>query len=121
MNEKDGAAGAPEVINGIQSLHDRIDELHRLVAQRLEAEGMHAGAWLHEHSGVVHPRPGLPAWRRRTEGELRWPVAVTTAAAKTGSVEKRGSASYLPGRHHPPIREEHHVRNVVARRRSRVR
>ena len=81
MNEKDGASGAPEVIDGIQSLHDRIDELHHLVAQRLEAEGMHAGAWLHEHSGVVHPRPGLPAWRRRTEGELRWPVAVTTAAA----------------------------------------
>src|ERR1700761_588648 len=81
MNEKDGAAGAPEVIDGIQSLHDRIDELHRLVAQRLEAEGMHAGAWLHENSGVGHPRPGLPAWRRRTEGELRWPVAVTTAAA----------------------------------------
>src|ERR1700761_7292724 len=81
MNEKDGAAGAPEVIDGIQSLHDRIDELHRLVAQRLEAEGMHPGGWLHDPSGVVTPRPGLPAWRRRTEGELRWPVAVTTAAA----------------------------------------
>src|ERR1700739_4536203 len=81
MNEKDGAAGAPEVLDGIQSLHDRIDDLHRLVAQQLEAEGMHAGAWLHDHPGTAHPRPGLPAWRRRTEGELRWPVAVTTAAA----------------------------------------
>ena len=72
---------APEVIDGIRSLHSRIDDLHRLVAQRLEAEGVHAGAWLHEAAGAVHQRPGLPAWRRRTEGELRWPVTVTTALA----------------------------------------
>jgi uncharacterized membrane protein len=70
---------APEVIDGIRSLHSRIDELHRLVAQRLEAEGMHAGEWLHETGGAAHQRSGLPAWRRRTEGELRWPVALTTA------------------------------------------
>jgi hypothetical protein len=72
---------APEVIDGIRSLHSRIDDLHRLVAQRLEAEGVHAGEWLHEAAGAVHQRPGLPAWRRRTEGELRWPVAITTAVA----------------------------------------
>jgi uncharacterized membrane protein len=72
---------APEVIDGIRSLHSRIDDLHRLVAQRLEAEGVHAGEWLHEAAGAVHQRPGLPAWRRRTEGELRWPVAITTALA----------------------------------------
>jgi uncharacterized membrane protein len=71
---------APEVIDGIRSLHSRIDELHRLVAQRLEAEGMHAGEWLHETGGPAHQGPSLPAWRRRTEGELRWPVALTTAA-----------------------------------------
>jgi uncharacterized membrane protein len=70
---------APEVIDGIRSLHSRIDDLHRLVAQRLEAEGVHAGEWVHEAAGAVHQRPGLPAWRRRTEGELRWPVALTTA------------------------------------------
>jgi uncharacterized membrane protein len=40
---------------------------------------MHAGEWLHETGGAAHQRPGLPAWRRRTEGELRWPVALTTA------------------------------------------
>jgi hypothetical protein len=73
-NEKDGATAAPEIIDGIQSLHDRIDELHRLVAHRLEAEGIQAGSRLHEQAT-------LPAWRRKTEGELRWPVAVTTAAA----------------------------------------
>ena len=71
---------APEVIEGIRSLHARIDELQRLVAQRLEAEGMHAGEWLHEGGGPAHHGPSLPAWRRRTEGELRWPVALTTAA-----------------------------------------
>ena len=70
---------APEVIDGIRSLHSRIDELQRLVAQRLEAEGMHAGEWLHEAGGPTHQGPSLPAWRRRTEGELRWPVALTTA------------------------------------------
>jgi hypothetical protein len=70
---------APEVIDGIRSLHGRIDELQRLVAQRLEAEGVHAGAWLHEAAGTAHQRSSLPAWRRRTQGELRWPVALTTA------------------------------------------
>jgi uncharacterized membrane protein len=73
-------AAAPEVIDGIRSLQGRIDELHQLVAQRLEADGMHAGDWLHERAGAVHGRPALPAWRRETEGELRWPVALATAA-----------------------------------------
>ena len=76
--ENDGPSG-PEVAEGIQSLHHRIDELHRLVAQRLEVEGVQAGTWLHSAAGVVHARPSLPAWRRKTQGELRWPVAITTA------------------------------------------
>jgi len=74
-----GEPAAPEVAEGIRSLHDRIDDLHRLVAQRLEAEGGHAGEWLHERAATVHPRSALPAWRRKTQGELRWPVAVTVA------------------------------------------
>jgi uncharacterized membrane protein len=77
---QEGPAAPPEVVDGIRSLHDRIDELHRLVAQRLEAEGVHAGEWLHDRAAAVHQRPTLPAWRRRTQGELRWPVAVTVAA-----------------------------------------
>jgi uncharacterized membrane protein len=72
-------ATAPQVADGIRSLHDRIDDLHRLVAQRLETEGVHAGEWLHERTTAVHPRSMLPAWRRKTQGELRWPVAVTVA------------------------------------------
>ena len=72
---------APQVADGIRSLHDRIDELHRLVAQRLEPEGVHAGEWLHERTAAVHPHSVLPAWRRRTQGEVRWPVTITVAAA----------------------------------------
>jgi Protein of unknown function (DUF1345) len=76
-----GSAEAPEVIAEIRSLHDRIDELHHLVEQRLSTDGVHAGEWLHEAAGVVRQRDPLPAWRRETEGEQRWPVTVTTAVA----------------------------------------
>ena len=72
---------APEVIEGIRTLHARIDELHHLVAQRLETQGVHAGEWLHEQSGALHLRTAVPAWRRRTQGEIRWPVTFTVAAA----------------------------------------
>ena len=65
----------PEVIDGIRSLHERIDDLHRLVVQRLAAEGGEAESWLHTHAETAY----RPAWRRKTEGEVRWPVAVTTA------------------------------------------
>jgi uncharacterized membrane protein len=68
-----------EVIDGIQSLHHRIDELHQLVTQRLEAESVHTGEWLLSRAGATRQRPTLPAWRRKTQGELRWPVAITTA------------------------------------------
>jgi hypothetical protein len=76
-----GDPAAPEVIDGIKTLHSRIDELHRLVAQRLETQGVHAGEWLHEHPGALHPRSFVPAWRRVTRGEIRWPVTITVAAA----------------------------------------
>jgi hypothetical protein len=73
---------APDVIDGIRSLHARIDELHRVVAQRLEAEGVRtAGEWLHDRAGAVaHEARAIPAWQRRTQGELRWPVTLITAA-----------------------------------------
>ena len=44
-----------------------------MVAERLEAEGVHAG--------VQHQTQRLPAWRRRTQGEARWQVAICTAVA----------------------------------------
>jgi hypothetical protein len=77
-----GNNAAPEVIDEVRSLHSRIDDLHRLVERRLDAEGVQAGEWLHEAAGAVHQRAiTLPAWRRKTPGELRWPVTITTAVA----------------------------------------
>jgi len=70
-----------QVLHGIQSLHERIDQLQSVVGQRLEAEGVHAGSLLHAHDGAeMRPRQ-LPAWRRRTQGEARWQVALCTAVA----------------------------------------
>jgi hypothetical protein len=73
-------ADDPHVLNGIRSLHDRMDELQRLVAQRLESAGMPATSLLHAHVEGAH-QPMLPAWRRRTQGEARWQVAICTAIA----------------------------------------
>ncbi len=74
---------APEVLDGIRSLHERLDDLQRLVVGRLETEDVHtAGEWLHARADTaVHAARAVPAWQRRTEGELRWPVALTTAVA----------------------------------------
>jgi uncharacterized membrane protein len=71
--------GDAHVIEGIQSLHERIDELQRAVTQGLAVEGMHAGSWLHEHAGALHQPHQVPAWRRRTKGEARWQVTLCVA------------------------------------------
>src|SRR3984885_12546501 len=73
----------PEVMDGIRSLHERLDELQRLVAGRLGTEDVRtAGQWLHARADTaVHAARAVPAWQRRTQGELRWPVTVTTAVA----------------------------------------
>jgi uncharacterized membrane protein len=79
---RDGQAAPPggaHVIEGIRSLHDRIDELQRAVAQGLATEGMHAGSWLHGHAGGQHQPHLAPAWRRRTRGEARWQVTLCVA------------------------------------------
>ena len=68
------------VLNGIKSLHERLDELQHVVAQRLEAAGMPATSLLHARIEGEHP-PQAPAWRRHTEGEARWQVALCTAVA----------------------------------------
>jgi hypothetical protein len=73
---------APEVLDGIRSLHERLDELQRMIAGRLDTEGVRTGDWLHTQADTaVHAARAVPAWQRRTQGELRWPVAVTTAVA----------------------------------------
>jgi hypothetical protein len=85
----------PEVLAGIRALHERIDELHRVVAHGLEVDGvrtdgidaerMHsAGEWMRARSlagAALHAARAIPAWQRRTQGELRWPVTLTTAVA----------------------------------------
>jgi hypothetical protein len=73
-------ADTAHVLNGIQSLHERLDELQHVVAQRLESAGMPATSLLHARIEGGH-QPQLPAWRRRTEGEARWQVALCTAVA----------------------------------------
>jgi hypothetical protein len=62
-----------EVIAEIRQLRARLEEVHHLVTHRLAAEGTTAGQWLRDHP------VSLPAWRRRTQGELRWPVTLTVA------------------------------------------
>jgi hypothetical protein len=62
-----------EVIAEIRELRARLEEVHHLVTHRLAAEGTTAGQWLRDHPVT------LPAWRRRTQGELRWPVTLTVA------------------------------------------
>lgn len=74
MSENDDVAAA-DVTAGIQSLHARLDELHHLVT--LLPGGAQAGAWARSHAGAA--REHVPAWRRPTQGELRWPVALATA------------------------------------------
>jgi hypothetical protein len=69
------------VIEGIRSLHDRIDELQHLVGQRLTAEGVQAGSWLQGHATAQHQPRQMPAWRRRTSGEARWQVTICVAVA----------------------------------------
>jgi hypothetical protein len=87
INDKDAPLAPPvdpvgsEVIDGIRSLHERIEELHRVFTQRLEPESVHAaGEWLHGRAGAaLHTAQVIPAWQRRTKGELRWPVTLTAA------------------------------------------
>jgi hypothetical protein len=43
-----------------------------------------AGEWMHAHSlagAALHAAHWVPAWQRRTRGEQRWPVTLTTGVA----------------------------------------
>jgi uncharacterized membrane protein len=55
------------VAEGIRSLHERLDDLERLIAGRAETATTAADE--------------VPAWRRPTAGEARWQVALATAVA----------------------------------------
>ncbi len=70
-------------MEGIRSLHERLDELQRLVAARLDTEGVRtAGEWLHTRADTATcTLPGRSLRGSAAQGELRWPVTVTTAVA----------------------------------------
>jgi hypothetical protein len=71
-----GSAHSDAHSEGMRSLHGRLDDLEKVVAKRLAAEGKREAHWVAEHADVRHQ---LPAWRRRTQGETRWTVATVTA------------------------------------------
>jgi hypothetical protein len=60
--------GTARIMAGIESLHARLDALEAAGRSELGAAGRLA----------IRP---VPAWRRETEGEARWQVALATAAA----------------------------------------
>jgi hypothetical protein len=65
------------VAEGTRSLHQRLDELERLIVARAAMPGDRADEWLHRPGGVhLH----VPAWKRATRGEARFQVAICTAA-----------------------------------------
>jgi uncharacterized membrane protein len=71
---KDPPADSALILQGIRALHERLDELERRVAPQLglgPAGAQHPG----QEAGVV------PAWKRPTEGENRWPAAAAVALA----------------------------------------
>ena len=73
------------ILEGIQALHDRLDELERRIAPG-ERPGLGAPAASVPSPGGPAPAarvPGgpalVPAWKRPTEGEARWQAAVAVA------------------------------------------
>src|SRR6516225_6892369 len=61
------------IMEGIRALHDRLDRLERRI---VPSERILPG----ERAGPGERR-SVPAWKRPTEGETRWQVALAVAAA----------------------------------------
>ena len=67
------------ILDGIRALHNRLDEFEHRVSPAGHSDPAGQGG----PGGRTGPR-GLgfiPAWKRRTEGEARWQVAVAVAVA----------------------------------------
>jgi uncharacterized membrane protein len=71
-DEPDGA----RILQGIRALHERLDQLERLVVPQ-ERSGR-AGQ---QHPGQTGTPGFVPAWKRPTEGEARWQAAAAVAVA----------------------------------------
>jgi uncharacterized membrane protein len=67
--QRDRGADSRLILESVRALHARLDELEGRVAHPLRAD---AGA-----GGAVP----VPAWKRRTEGEARWPPTVAVLIA----------------------------------------
>jgi hypothetical protein len=74
------------ILEGIRTLHDRLSELeakvgpsepHRSIEPHRPSEPRRPG----EPHRLVSGLHVIPAWRRPTQGEVRWPVALAVAAA----------------------------------------
>ncbi len=74
-------AGTAHVLDGIRLLRARIDELERQLA----------GEARHELGELR----GLPAWRRRTDGEPRWQAALCTAGGIAMQIAVPGRLALL--------------------------
>jgi uncharacterized membrane protein len=74
--QRDSPADSALILEGIHALHGRLDEFERRIApseRSSQGEGQPPG-----EGG----KPGfMPAWKRPTDGEARWQVAVAVAAA----------------------------------------
>jgi hypothetical protein len=74
--QRDSPADSALILEGIRALHGRLDEFERRIAppeRSSRGEGPPPG-----EGG----KPGfMPAWKRPTDGEARWQVAVAVAAA----------------------------------------
>ena len=77
--QRDPPADSTAILEGIRALHARLDQLEHRVAHPERAD-----------PGTGGPRP-MPAWKRPTEGEARWPA---TAAVLVAIVLQ----SLVPGR-----------------------
>ncbi len=74
--QRDPPAESALILEGIRGLHRRLGELERRVAPQepaRQAEGQHPGP-----DGKLG---FTPAWKRPTEGEARWQVAIAVAVA----------------------------------------
>jgi hypothetical protein len=74
--QRDSKADSALILEGIRSLHGRLDEFERRIAP--PERSSRGEAQPPSESGTPSP---MPAWKRRTEGEARWQVAVAVAAA----------------------------------------
>jgi uncharacterized membrane protein len=67
--QRDRAADSRLILEGVRALHARLDELEGRVAHTLRAD-----------AGAGGPVP-MPAWKRPTEGEARWPPTIAVMIA----------------------------------------